>query len=282
VSDPVRTEFGVHLIKVLSVQTDQYAPLAEVRPQIAARLREQAADEKYRAKVRELDELAFESPDELTHLAETSGLQIQHVSGVTQDAGPPPFDAAALRGGAFADDVVSRGLNSRVIEVDNSAHVMRVKEHRPPAQRPLAEVSDAVRKQLVREKASDRSREAAAEAMARVANGDPSSVIAMAYGLQWQLATAASRGTPGLDGEIVKSAFELPRPTDEKRAVTSAELGGGRVAVITVSAVNDGDYGALTEADRAAIRTQLERRIGNEEFAALFVTLRDSASIERL
>ncbi len=105
VSDPVRTEFGMHLIKVLSVQSDEYAPLEEVRPQIAARLREQAADEKYRAKILELDTLAFESPDELTHLAETSGLKIQSVTGVTQDTGSAPFDAAALRTAAFADDV---------------------------------------------------------------------------------------------------------------------------------------------------------------------------------
>ena len=218
VSDPIRTEFGVHLIKVLSIQNEDYAPLAEVRPQITARLREQATDEKYRTKIRELDELAFEAPDELIHLAETSGLKIQHVTGVTQDAAPAPFDADALRAGAFSDDVMSRGLNSRVIEVDKSAYVLRVKEHRPPVQRPLAEVSDGIRKRLVQEKATDRAREAAAEAMARVSNGDPSSVIAAAYGLEWQLAPAASRGTPGLDREIVTSAFELPRPTEDKRS----------------------------------------------------------------
>ncbi len=64
---------------------------------------------------------------------------------------------------------LGRGLNSRVIEQDKSAYVIRVKEHRPPVQRPLAEVSDTIRKQLVRERASDRAREASAEAMARVA-----------------------------------------------------------------------------------------------------------------
>ncbi len=282
VSDPIRTEFGVHLIKVLAIQNDAYATLDEVRPQIVARLREQAADEKYRTKIRELDELAFESPDELAHLSDTSGMPIQHVVGVTANAGPAPFDLPALRTGAFSDDVVSRGLNSRVIEVDKSAFVIRVKEHRPPAQRALAELSDGIRKQLVREAATDRAREAAAEAMARVSKGDASSVIAAAYGLQWQVAPSTSRGTPGLDREIVKSAFDLPRPTKEARAVTSAELGNGQVAVITVSAVKDGDYGALTETERASIRTQLAQRVGNEEFTALFVTLRDAASVDRM
>ena len=112
--------------------------------------------------------------------------------------------------------------------------------------------------------------------------GEGSATIAAAYGLEWQRTSAASRATSTLDREIIQAAFGLPRPTDDVRSVTSTELGGGRVAVVTVTAVNDGDYGALTETDRAAIRTQLARRVGDEEFMALFVTLRDSASIDRL
>jgi peptidyl-prolyl cis-trans isomerase D len=282
VSDPVRTEFGVHLIKVLAIQNDQYAKLDEVRPQIISRLREQAADEKYRAKIRELDELAFESPDELAHLSETSGLPIQHVVAVTQSTGPAPFEAPALRAAAFGDEVISRGFNSRVIEVDKNAYVLRIKEHRPPVQRSLADVTDGVRTQLVKEAATDRAREAAAEAMARVSKGEAASVIAAAYGIEWQVSPSTSRGTPRVDREIIKAAFELPRPTADVRSVTSTELGGGRIAVVTVSAVKDGDYGALTETERASIRTQLARRIGNEEFTSLFLTLRDSSSVDRI
>jgi peptidyl-prolyl cis-trans isomerase D len=282
ISDPVKTDFGVHLIKVLAVQNDQYPPLAQVRPQIVTRLREQAAEEKYRAKIRELDELAFETPDELAHVSEASGLPVQHVTNVTQTTGTAPFDAPALRTAAFGDEVISRGFNSRVIEVDKDAYVLRVKEHRPPAQRSLADVADGIRKRLIKEAATDRAREAAAEAMARVAKGDATAVIAAAYGLDWKVVPGAARGSPGLDQEIAKSAFGLPRPGPDTRSVTSTELGGGNIAVVTVSAVKDGNYGGLTETDRASIRTQLARRIGNEEFTGLFLTLRDSTSVERL
>jgi peptidyl-prolyl cis-trans isomerase D len=214
----------------------------------------------------------------LTHLSETSGLPVQRVVGVTRNAGTAPFDAAALRVGAFDDEVISRGLNSRVIEVDNRAYVLRVNEHRPPVQRPLTDVADGIRKQLVQTAATDRARNAAAEAMARVAKGEASTVIASALGLDWKRVPSASRGTPGIDREIIKSAFELPRPTNEERAVTSAELPDGRVAVITVTAVKDGDYGALTETERESIRTQLSRRVGSEEFTALFITSRDAVA----
>ena len=280
VSDPVRTPEGVHLIKVVAIRGDQYPPLEKMREQIATELREQAADEKYRAKISELDQLAFESPGDLTHLAEVSQLPIQTATGVTQSTGPAPFDVQSLRTAAFGDDVLARGFNSRVVEVDKNAYVLRVKEHRPPVERTLADVTDTIRQKLTKEAAADRAREAAAEALGRVARGDPSAVIASDAKVDWQLIPGATRNSSGVDREILKAAFDLPRPGDA-RSVTSTDLADGTVAVVTVTAVKDGDYGALTEAERASIRAQLSRRIGNEEMTGLFVTLRDAASIER-
>lgn len=282
VSEPIRTEFGVHLIKVLDARTEQYASLDELRAEITARLRRQAAEETFRTKLRELDELAFDSPDGLDQLAQSSGLQILHVKGVTQNAGAAPFDHAELRTAAFADDVLTRGLNSRVIEIDDSGYVVRVADHHPPAQRPLAEVSHDIHDLLVTEAATDRVRQTVDEALARVLAGDGSSTIAASYGLEWKVAAAATRTTPGIEPAIITAAFELARPTADVRSATSADLGGGKMAVVTVSAIKDGDYGALSEQERAALRAQLTRRIGVEEFDALFKTARDEATIDRI
>ncbi len=62
-----------------------------------------------------------------------------------------------------------------------------MKEHRPPVQRPLADVADGIRKRLVKEAATDRAREAAAEAMARVMKATQLAAIAATYGLDWKL-----------------------------------------------------------------------------------------------
>ncbi|HET6470632.1 MAG TPA: SurA N-terminal domain-containing protein [Pseudomonadales bacterium] len=281
VSDPVRSSAGVHLIKVVAIRADQYPAIEKVRDQIVAELREQAADEKYRAKITELDQLAFETPDDLTHLAEVSQLPIKTATGITQSKGTAPFDVQSLRNAAFGDDVVGRGFNSRVIEVDKNAYVLRVKEHRPPVERALADVSATIRQKLVKEAAADRAREAAASALGRVAKGDPSALIAADAKIDWQVVPNATRGVTGVDREILKAAFDLARPGDTPSA-TSVDLANGTVAVVTVTAVKDGDYGVLTETDRASVRAQLERRVGSEEFAGLFITLRDSASIERM
>lgn len=282
ISEPVRTEFGVHLIKLVAVKTDEYASLDAMRSEITERLRRQSADEKYRAKIRELDELAFESPDGLDQLAQSSGLTVQHVKGVTQNAGAAPFDHPELRTAAFADDVVARGLNSRVIEVDGTAYVLRVADHHPPAQRELADVSSGIRDLLITEAATDRARQLVDEALGRVSAGEGSATVAAAYGLDWKIAAGATRTTPGYEREVIDAAFELPRPTPDVRSVTSANLGDGKMAVVQVTAVKDGDFGALTEQDRTTIRSQLARRMGIEEFDALFSTVRNSASIDRI
>ena len=228
----MRTEFGVHLIKLVEVKTDEYASLDAMRSEITERLRRQSADEKYRAKIRELDELAFESPDGLDQLAQSSGLSVQHVKGVTQNAGAAPFDHAELRTAAFADDVVARGLNSRVIEVDGTAYVLRVADHRPPAQRALADVSNGIRDLLITEAATDRARQLVDEALGRVSAGEGSATVAAAYGLDWKIASGATRTTPGFEREVIDAAFELPRPTTDARSVTSANLGDGKMAVV--------------------------------------------------
>jgi len=281
VSEPVRTEFGVHLIKVLEVRTDEYATLDAMRPEISERLRRQSADEKFRTKIRELDELAFESPEGLEQLAQTSSMTVQHVKDVTPNAGPAPFDHAELRKAAFADEVLARGLNSRVIEVDGTAYVLHVAEHRAPAQKALADVASGIHDQLITEAATERVRQAVDEALGRVAAGEATAAVAAAYGLEWKVAANASRTTPGYEREVIDAAFELPRPTADARSVTSANL-GGKMAVVTVTAVKDGDFGALTEQDRTTIRAQLARRAGAEEFDALFKTVRNSASIDRI
>ncbi len=132
VSDPIRTEFGVHLIKVLSIQNEDYASLAEVRPQITARLREQAADEKYRTKIRELDELAFEAPDELNHLAETSGLTDSARDGRYARRRPRAVRCGRAAGRCVLRTTsVARDSTAGSIEVDKSAYVLRVKRTSP-------------------------------------------------------------------------------------------------------------------------------------------------------
>ena len=129
-----------------------------------------------------------------------------------------------------------RGSTAASVEIDKRAYVLRVSAHRPPVQRSFADVASGIRESCPPRPPRIARARLSAEATERVKKGEGSATVAAAYGLEWQ-STAASRATSTLDHEIIQAAFGLPRPTDDIRSVTSTELGGGRIAVVTVTAV---------------------------------------------
>ncbi len=282
ISAPVRSAFGVHLIQVLDVKTQPFSPIEEQREAITSRVRHQKADEDYRAKIRTLDEVAFESPDGLGEVAGAAGVEANHVIGVTKNAGAAPFENAQLRAAAFSDDVLLRGSNSPTIEVDDAVYVLRVSEHRPAVQRSLTDVSDQIRIALVASAAVELARQAADDVLAKVNAGEGSTTVAAAYGMEWTVAASVARNAGGYEPQVVAAAFDVPAPTETQRAATTASLGQGRIAVVTLTAVKDGSFGALTEVERDAFEEQLGRRIGGSEFNGFFETLRNDASIDRI
>jgi peptidyl-prolyl cis-trans isomerase D len=281
ISDPVVTQFGVHLIKLLDVKTTEYPSLEERREEIVASLRRSAAEEMYASKVRELDELAFDSPESLEPIADAVGLEIARQSGVARESGAGPFSDKKVRDAAFSEEVLEKGFNSRAIDLGESAVVMRLDAHHPAEQKAFASVSDDIRARLVRERAEVAGRDAAAAALARIEAGDATAVVASDAGLEWKVAARARRGARDVDSTIVRTAFELPRPTETARSVRMTDLAGNRTAIVMVTAVYEGDYAALTDDERAQLRTQWLESVGNLEFAALFDSVRDEASIKR-
>jgi peptidyl-prolyl cis-trans isomerase D len=271
----------MHLIKVDAIKKDEFPSLAEKHDSIVQQLRREKAEPNYRDKVRELDERAFESPDSLERLVDLTGTPAKHVAGVTRQQGSAPFDNASLRDAAFSDDVLSRSLNSRVIEVGDDAYVLRMTAHHEPTQRPLQQVAAEIRARLTTEAATAKARQAAKDIVAKVDAGEGTATSAATYGLTWKVIAGATRSHTGDDAAITAAAFDLPRPTADQRSVTSTALHNGAIAVITVTAVADGDYAALSKSDVDAIRAQLSRRSGNEDFQSLFQSLRDSATIEQ-
>ena len=65
VSEPVRTRFGLHLVKVSEINASEVPPLEEVREGILADLQQVEATNRYVEQVENLRNLVFEQPDAL-------------------------------------------------------------------------------------------------------------------------------------------------------------------------------------------------------------------------
>ena len=281
VSQPVRSEFGVHLILVTEARTPEYPEFEAVRDAIESTLRAAQAATLYAERVRRMDELAFEMTDGLDGLADHFGLTVERATGITQAGTEGPFANARLRNAAFSEDVLDQGFNSAVVDLGDRATVVRLTEQHLPELKPLAEVSDEIRAVLIAREAQDRAADAAHTAYQALIDGAASSLVAAESQAKWVMLSKSRRQSPSVDPAITREAFRLPRPMGIDRAVGSTRTGSGVEVVITVTAVKEGDYGALTEVERSRLRAQLSRNAGDRDFGSLFQDLRDAASIDR-
>jgi peptidyl-prolyl cis-trans isomerase D len=282
VSDPIRTQFGVHLIQLVDIQHEAYPDLAKVKDELRTRLVRQHADELYAVRLRRLEELAFEVPDSLDAVKNELGLEVKHTAGVTRRGGSDVFTEAPFREAAFAPDVLERGLNSGVVEHNGIAVALRVRTRHESVQRPLEDVIESVRAMLVDGDARQLARTKAEEARGRLAAGESVTTVADAAKVDWKVAAEVRRQTKDVPSEVLTRAFEVPRPAPEGRSIGIAELPEGVVAVVVVTRVIDGDYAALTDVERRSLDRELLQRAGNVDLTSVFETVREESSIRRI
>lgn len=281
-SDPVRSAFGYHLILLEEVRVNPYPPLEAQRAEIEQRLRRDQAAGLFAEKVRELDSLAFEHPNDLATIASQLGLTVEQAEGVTRAQGPAPFDDAAVREALFADDVLENGYNSAAVETgEDRAVVVRVAERHPAAPIPLEEVAEDIRYEIETERARTLAEEAHGDALQQLRDGAAAAAVAEAFDANWQTFQGMRRDASEVPRAILQAAFDLPRPASNGKSIGEAALPSGGLAVVTVTRVEDGGADQLSERDLEGMRAFLSNRVANQEFAALFETVRQEASIQR-
>ncbi len=280
-SAPVVTAFGVHLIQLQEIEEIVAPTFDEARERLAEELRRNRAQTTFDEQLRQMDEIAFEEPDTLEGVSEALGQPLERVAGVTRDTGSGPLADAIVREAVFEADVLLEGYNSPAVRTGDTAVVARVGTRHAPAEIPLEEAREDIRAQLLSERGDDAAREAAAEALARTQSGEPVADIADAFGLEWTVREAVTSNAPDLPLSVGRAAFELALGSPGTRAAVTAELPGEGHAVVTVTRIEPGDYGAMTESERAAMRTQLDALARERDMAGLIASLRSDAGLDQ-
>jgi peptidyl-prolyl cis-trans isomerase D len=282
VSEPVRTEFGYHLIQLDEIEVSEYPPFEDQQAAIELQLRRDQAAGLFIDRLRELDNLAFERPDSLDGIATELDLEQRTVAGVSRSQGDGIFANVTVRDAVFTNDVLENGYNTAAVGMtDNRAVVARVTARHAAQAIPLADVIDDVRAEIVAERARVLAEESHQAAQVRIQAGESVSVVADDYGVQWQTHALAGRNRTDLPAPVLQAAFTLPRPATGAKSVGSTTLAEGGNAVLTVTRVVDGDLALMAETEIEELRGYLNERAGNLDFAAFYGTLERSASVSR-
>ena len=282
-SEPVETEFGVHLIKLLAIETLEVPTLAKRRDEILADLRRDEVQRRFDEARREMDTIAFEQGDSLSALVETFDLAIESVPGVTRNSTEGPLADRTVRDEWFSDEVVLEGFNSRAVaQGDDGVLVARLNSRHPATERPLEDVREQIRGTLAHLEAVELADAAAFDALTSLAGGETPADVAARLAVEWETADGVQLTSSAVAPEILQTAFDMAAPAPGDREAEVATTADGSRALVLLSRVSLGDFAAVTEADRATLSTSLGQLNAERDYAALLKSLRLEASIDAI
>ncbi|WP_085690112.1 MULTISPECIES: SurA N-terminal domain-containing protein [unclassified Pseudomonas] len=279
VSEPVRTDFGFHLIKLLGVEAPEVPTLASLKDKLTRELKTQQVEQRFVEATKQLEDSSFEASD-LAQPAQDLKLTVHTSKPFGREGGEGVAANRAVVTAAFSTEVLEEGANSTAIELDpETVIVLRVKEHLKPAQLPLESVAAAIRTQLTKEHASAAAKTKAEQLIASLRDGKTPLDKAV-DGQNWKVTEAANRAQEGVDPAVLQALFRMPKPAaKDKPTFTSVTLADGSLTIVRLNGVNEA--AAPTDEEKAQYRRFLASRVGQQDFAAYRKQLEAEADIKR-
>jgi len=282
ISEPVKTEFGYHVIKVTRVSKTEAMPFEDVREDIATTLRRRGGEAEFVQLAEQLGNIAFEQPDSLEPLTDQLGLAVQTSDWFSEAKGTGIAANPKVRKGAFSDEVLVDGLNSGLIEIDaDTLIVFRKLEHRERRPMLLEEVSDQIKTTLENRQAMLALEQAGNAILTGLTDGTPWAELLGRYGLvEASLPAAVEEITDPQEQAIAVKVFAAPHP-----GAGAPVFGGGQIspevfAIYRLDAVTMGDLSAVEQEEREQVRTAILRRQGDLLFDGFRADLRKAADVE--
>ena len=275
-SEPVRSDFGFHLIRVEDVRESRTRSFDEAKEELEREYRNEQAEQAYFEQVERLSNLVFEQPDNLYDAAEVLGLTVEE-SGYLSRRGEPGHEVLgdqAVVAAAFDEDVLA-GNNSEPVEIEGYRTVaVRVADRREPRQRTLDEVRPEIVASLQAERAADEVRALGTELLGRLRAGEGREAVA--GDLVWSEERTVGRDEPGLEGAVREVLFGMPHPGAGAVTFDGVALPQGDFVILALDQVIESEVDAES-LDESRLR--LSRQLGLDAHNSFVAALRERADV---
>ncbi|MCX7100576.1 MAG: peptidylprolyl isomerase, partial [Methylobacter sp.] len=171
VSNPVKSAFGYHLIKVTELMPGEIKTFDSVKADVTKAYQKAQAENAFYEAGQRLTEMSYEHPDTLKTASESLNLPIKKSVLFTKDKGEGIASEDKIRGTAFSEEVL-HGNNSTAIELGaDRLVILRLLEHKAAAPKELKDVKQDIVSLLQAEKATQQAVEKAKQIKAKLQAG---------------------------------------------------------------------------------------------------------------
>ncbi|PID74006.1 MAG: hypothetical protein CSB33_00665 [Desulfobacterales bacterium] len=255
VSEPVRTRFGWHLIKVEEIKEEKIHSLDESAGKIRKQLAEETAQKKALETAENFRDGVY-SGDDLKKSALPDGMEVREEDFFTAE-GPADMDAKVKS--RFAAAAFSLGVMeiSEIKEISGDYYIIQPVEVQPEERAPYETVKDDVKKDALLAKGMEKAGEAASRVLTSARSGESLGGLLEPYDKELAETAPFKRGGPipgiGYERDILSDAFML---TEEAPYPARPVEGRGGIYVYRLNKVVPADM-ANFEKDARGIRERL-------------------------
>lgn len=279
ISDPVQSQFGVHVIKVEEKAAPRTQPLDEVRATIVAKLRDERAEQLRRERAA-ADRDAAQQGAALAQLAEKSGVPFSATALFATTDPIPGVGRQAELSAAIA--ATAPGDVGGVVDAPEASYVFRLVERSPSRIPELAEIRDRVLEAARKDNAAQRARERATALLERLKLSPDIDALATAESLavsDTEPFTRAESVVPGLGPVTAAFMDDVMALTAEHRVPDAVyDVAGDSVVVVFKErpAIDEAAFAAQKE----TLRQQAVERRRREVLEQFIAGLQAQAKIE--
>lgn len=286
VSQATKTEAGFEIVKVNEIVEAKQKLFADVKADIEARYRKEEAEKVFLDQSDKLQALSFENDGSLDEAADAVGLTVLSSDWVKQSAMPntqsdkKAFNLEAspkVIKATFSGDVLTSGKNSDLLEIKKGVvAVIRLLEHKPASRKPMAEVLDEIKTQLVEQKTRKLVIEKGESMLTQLQKGGWAVLASAGVSDDKLIKTAElARSDRKLPSQIVETAFSMQKPATDTSIFNNTILPNGDYVLIGLTSIINGKA-ELDDIERKGFNASM----GTRERTAALKAIRARAKVE--
>jgi peptidyl-prolyl cis-trans isomerase D len=275
ISAPISTPQGLFVVKLLQTKKATFDPFVNVTPKVKKALIQQKTEQLFAEQNSKLSDLTYTNSNTLNVAAKELNLPIQ-TTGLFGKEGRKTGLLAnpKIIKAAFSDSVLTQNYNSGPIEINpGQVIVLRVKQHKPAAAKPLAAVKQTVRQQLMTEQAGQKAKALGAQLLAAINQGKAAKNLAAKNGLVWRKFSKVSRDQKNIDPQIIQTAFSSK--------LSGINLANGNYAIVQVAKVYPGNIKQLSKSELLRLKQAIAQNYGRTDYELYINELMKNANIKK-